>query len=36
MELQQFMQFWKNLYKDDMKDMEMVAIKDEIVYNYPI
>ena len=30
------MEFWQNLYRDDRKYQDMIRIKDEITYNYPI
>ena len=34
-EHEQFIQFWCNLYKDNLKNIDMAAIKDDILYNYP-
>ena len=30
------MQFWKELYRDERKNVDMMVIKDELTYNYPI
>ena len=30
------MEFWQNLYQDDRKNSDMIGIKDELTYNYPI
>ena len=30
------MQFWIELYKDERKPMDMIRIRDEITYNYPV
>ena len=29
-----FMEFWKNLYKDSQKDNDMRILRDYMVYNY--
>ena len=29
-----FMEFWKNLYKDGQKDNDMRILRDYMVYNY--
>ena len=30
------MQFWLELYQDERKPMDMMGIRDEIAFNYPV